>query len=61
DAAAAGREPDERRAAGLVVALAHPERVARARGGAFLMASGTAAETAPGSALAAAEWLAVAV
>ncbi|MCX4749704.1 ATP-dependent helicase HrpB [Kitasatospora sp. NBC_01287] len=48
-------------AAGLLVALAHPERVARARGGAFLMASGTAAETAPGSALSGASWLAVAV
>ncbi|GAB2709125.1 ATP-dependent helicase HrpB [Kitasatospora kifunensis] len=48
-------------AAGLVVALAHPERVARARGGAFLMASGTAAETAPGSVLGGAPWLAIAV
>ncbi len=53
-------------AAGLVVALAHPERIARAREnaaepGGFLMASGTAAETAPGSALAGAPWLAVAV
>ncbi|MFE0458718.1 ATP-dependent helicase HrpB [Kitasatospora sp. NPDC058965] len=61
DGAGPGREADERRAAGLVVALAHPERVARARGGAFLMASGTAAETTPGSALAEADWLAVAV
>ncbi|WP_329584208.1 ATP-dependent helicase HrpB [Kitasatospora sp. NBC_01250] len=48
-------------AAGLVVALAHPERVARARGDAFLMASGTAARTAPGSALGGAPWLAIAV
>lgn len=53
-------------AAGLIVALAQPERIARARGnaaepGAFLMASGTAAETAPGSTLAGARWLAVAV
>ncbi|MFC1415734.1 ATP-dependent helicase C-terminal domain-containing protein [Streptacidiphilus cavernicola] len=63
-------------AAGLVAALAFPERVARARrpvtdratagadpraGAEFLMASGTAAATAPGSPLAAAPWLAVAV
>ncbi|MCB5166775.1 ATP-dependent helicase HrpB [Streptomyces bambusae] len=49
-------------AAGLVVALAFPERVARARaGGAYLMASGTGAEVAEGSALRSAPWLAVAV
>ncbi|WP_441246671.1 ATP-dependent helicase HrpB [Kitasatospora sp. McL0602] len=50
-------------AAGLVVALAYPERIARARGadGPYLMASGTAAEAAPGAALAGAPWLAVAV
>ncbi|MEU9038774.1 ATP-dependent helicase C-terminal domain-containing protein, partial [Streptomyces sp. NPDC048352] len=49
-------------AAGLVAALAFPERVARAKGsGAFLMASGTAAEPAEGSSLRQAEWLAVAV
>ncbi|MGK4583846.1 ATP-dependent helicase HrpB [Kitasatospora sp. HPMI-4] len=50
-------------AAGLVVALAHPERIARARSadGPYLMASGTAAETGSGSALAGAGWLAVAV
>ncbi|WP_308287214.1 ATP-dependent helicase HrpB [Actinomadura parmotrematis] len=49
--------------AGLVVALAFPERVARARRGAYLMASGTGAALADGSALAAArpEWIAVAV
>lgn len=48
--------------AGLVAALAFPERVARARGeGAFLMASGTGAETAAGSRLRAAPWIAVAV
>ncbi|WP_240139093.1 ATP-dependent RNA helicase [Streptomyces sp. MUM 178J] len=48
--------------AGLVTALAFPERVAGARGrGAFLMASGTAAETADGSGLRDAGWLAVAV
>ncbi|TDC65391.1 ATP-dependent helicase HrpB, partial [Actinomadura sp. GC306] len=49
--------------AGVVVALAFPERVARARrGSGHLMASGTGAELAAGSALAGArpEWLAVA-
>ncbi|MEU3404357.1 ATP-dependent helicase C-terminal domain-containing protein [Streptomyces sp. NPDC006670] len=50
------------RAAGLVAALAFPERVAKARGaGAFLMASGTGAEVADGSSLRPAAWLAVAV
>ncbi|MDH6127131.1 ATP-dependent helicase HrpB [Kitasatospora sp. GP82] len=55
--------PSDAVAAGLVVALAHPERIARARGadGPYLMASGTAAETGPGSALGGAAWLAVAV
>ncbi|MER6318741.1 ATP-dependent helicase HrpB [Streptomyces sp. NPDC001581] len=49
-------------AAGLVAALAFPERVARAKGqGAFLMASGTGAELAAGSPLRSAPWLAVAV
>ncbi|KOG50722.1 ATP-dependent helicase [Streptomyces virginiae] len=49
-------------AAGLVAALAFPERVARAKGqGAFLMASGTAAELGDGSPLRSAPWLAVAV
>ncbi|MET7367196.1 ATP-dependent helicase HrpB [Streptomyces sp. NPDC005566] len=49
-------------AAGLVAALAFPERVARARGeGAFLMASGTGAELREGSRLRSAPWLAVAV
>ncbi|QES50664.1 ATP-dependent helicase HrpB [Streptomyces venezuelae] len=48
--------------AGLVAALAFPERVARAKGeGAFLMASGTGAELADGSRLRSAPWLAVAV
>ncbi|MET7619608.1 ATP-dependent helicase HrpB [Streptomyces sp. NPDC005408] len=47
--------------AGVVAALAFPERVARARGdGAFLMASGTGGELV-GSALRRAPWLAVAV
>lgn len=49
-------------AAGLVAALAFPERVARARGeGAFLMVSGTGAELRDGSGLRSAPWLAVAV
>ncbi|WP_409466565.1 ATP-dependent helicase HrpB [Amycolatopsis sp. GA6-003] len=49
--------------AAFVVALAHPERLARRRAGAapvYLMASGTAAELPTGSGLADAEWLAVA-
>ncbi|MFF9483127.1 ATP-dependent helicase HrpB [Streptomyces sp. NPDC014733] len=54
---------DDDAVAGLVAALAFPERVARARGaGSFLMASGTRAETAEaGSRLREARWLAVAV
>ncbi|MDA5282170.1 ATP-dependent helicase HrpB [Streptomyces sp. Isolate_45] len=49
-------------AAGLVAALAFPERVAAAKGGgAFLMASGTGAEVGDGSVLRGAPWLAVAV
>ncbi|MCC9742153.1 ATP-dependent helicase HrpB [Streptomyces sp. MNU89] len=49
-------------AAGLVAALAFPERVARRRGtGTYLMASGTGAELGDGSRLGTAEWLAVAV
>ncbi|MCY0917628.1 ATP-dependent helicase HrpB [Streptomyces sp. H27-G5] len=58
-----GRSPlSDDAAAGLVAALAFPERVARARGeGAFLMASGTAAALGDGSGLRSAPWLAVAV
>ncbi|WP_037870473.1 ATP-dependent helicase HrpB [Streptomyces sp. SPB074] len=48
-------------AAGVVTALAHPERVARARGGGFLMVSGTGAEPERDSRLREAPWLAVAV
>ncbi|MGW7456112.1 ATP-dependent helicase C-terminal domain-containing protein, partial [Streptomyces sp. NPDC054787] len=56
-----GAVPDDA-AAGLVAALAFPERVARAKGeGVFLMASGTGAELGPGSGLRHAPWLAVAV
>lgn len=48
--------------AGLVAALAFPERVARGRGeGSYLMASGTRVETAAESALRGQPWLAVAV
>ncbi|HUR05760.1 MAG TPA: ATP-dependent helicase C-terminal domain-containing protein [Nonomuraea sp.] len=47
--------------AGLAVALAFPERVARRRGGGYLMASGTQAQLAQGSRLGEAKWLAVAV
>jgi ATP-dependent helicase HrpB len=52
---------DDETAAGIVVALAFPERVARVRDGGYLMASGTAAEPAKGSRLTGAEWLAIAV
>ncbi|MFD5434355.1 ATP-dependent helicase HrpB [Kitasatospora sp. NPDC127067] len=69
----AGSEPatqlSDSAAAGLVVALAFPERIARARvdkpapgeRSPYLMASGTAAELAPGTTLGAVPWLAVAV
>ncbi len=56
-----GAGPDDL-AAGVVAALAFPERVAKAKGeGAFLMANGTAAELGDGSPLRRAPWLAVAV
>ena len=51
-------------AAGLVVGLAFPERVAKVRAAGtrtYLMAGGTAAELAPGSALTGSMWLAIAV
>ncbi|GLZ05082.1 ATP-dependent helicase [Actinomadura sp. NBRC 104412] len=63
DGGAPGKRDDDA-VAGTVVALAFPERVARLRpGGGYLMASGTGAELAADSALAAArpEWLAVAI
>ncbi|WP_037860710.1 ATP-dependent RNA helicase [Streptomyces sp. NRRL S-340] len=47
--------------AGLVAALAFPERVARLEGGSYLMVSGTRAELAEGSALRGVPWIAVAV
>jgi ATP-dependent helicase HrpB len=54
--------PTDDAAAGLVAALAFPERVARRRGaGAYLMASGTGAGTGAGSRLGDAQWLAIAV
>nr|WP_281497049.1 ATP-dependent helicase HrpB [Ornithinimicrobium sp. F0845] len=46
-------------ATGLVVALAHPDRVARRVGGAYLLASGTRAAIPPGG-LQGHEWLAIA-
>ncbi|WP_330340676.1 ATP-dependent helicase HrpB [Streptomyces sp. NBC_00557] len=51
----------EERRAGLVAALAFPERVARLDGGSYLMASGTRAELGDGSALRGAPWIVVAV
>ena len=56
------RLPDDT-AAGLVVGLAHPERIARRREGGttYLMAAGTGAELPPGTALTGAPWLAIAV
>ncbi|MCK2214845.1 ATP-dependent helicase HrpB [Actinomadura sp. ATCC 31491] len=60
-AAASSPEGSDEEVAGLVVALAFPERVARRRGGGYLMASGTRAELADGSRLRSAEWLAIAV
>ncbi|OLB66080.1 MAG: ATP-dependent helicase HrpB [Actinobacteria bacterium 13_2_20CM_2_72_6] len=60
----AGGNPPDDLSAGLVVGLAFPERLARARtngSGTYLMAGGTAAELAPTSPLAGATWLAVAV
>ncbi|AIV37051.1 ATP-dependent RNA helicase [Streptomyces sp. CCM_MD2014] len=47
--------------AGLVAALAFPERVARKDGGSYLMVSGTRAELSETSALRGAPWIAVAV
>ncbi|MEU6193448.1 ATP-dependent helicase HrpB [Streptomyces sp. NPDC047061] len=49
------------RIVGRVAALAFPERVARADGGSYLMASGTRAELGEGSPLRGAPWIAVAV
>jgi ATP-dependent helicase HrpB len=60
--AQARRGPADDLAAGLVVALAYPERLARARqpgASTFLMAAGGAADLSPGSPLAGAAWLAI--
>ncbi|MFJ4976552.1 ATP-dependent helicase HrpB [Streptomyces coeruleorubidus] len=51
----------EERQVGLVAALAFPERVAKADGGSYLMASGTRAEAGDGSALRGCPWIAVAM
>ena len=64
DADRPGDTPPDDTAAGLVVGLAHPERLSRLRPGStgtYLMAAGTGAELAPGTALTGAPWLAVAV
>lgn len=45
---------------GAVVALAHPDRVARRRGDHYLLASGTGVTLPPGSPLSGAEWIVVA-
>ncbi|MGW1254309.1 ATP-dependent RNA helicase [Streptomyces sp. NPDC002513] len=54
------RAPDDQ-VAGLVAALAFPERLARTDGGSSLMVNGTRAELGDGSGLRGAPWLAVAV
>jgi ATP-dependent helicase HrpB len=54
-------EPGDDGAAGLVAALAFPERLARAQGGSHLMVGGTRADVGEGSVLRGAPWLAVAV
>ncbi|MFJ5266871.1 ATP-dependent helicase HrpB [Streptomyces sp. NPDC088358] len=56
-----GAGPGDDRVAGLVAALAFPERLARAQGGSYLMVNGTRADIGDGSALRDAPWLAVAV
>ncbi|MEE6259134.1 ATP-dependent helicase HrpB [Plantactinospora sonchi] len=64
DPDATGSGPPDDLAAGLLVGLAYPERLARVRqpgGTTYLMAGGTAADLAPGSGLAGTQWLAIAV
>ncbi|MFG3245922.1 ATP-dependent helicase HrpB [Streptomyces sp. NPDC048187] len=56
-----GQRPGDDALAGLVAALAFPERVARKDGGSYLMVSGTRAELPEASALRGAPWIAVAV
>ncbi|MFE1309574.1 ATP-dependent helicase HrpB [Streptomyces sp. NPDC058755] len=57
----AGPGTGDDRIAGLVAALAFPERVAKLDGGSYLTASGTRAELSEGSALRGAPWIVVAV
>lgn len=59
--AGAVRDVTDDGVAGLVTALAYPERVARKDGGSYLMVSGTRAELPEASALRGAPWIAVAV
>ncbi|MET8559700.1 ATP-dependent helicase HrpB [Streptomyces flaveolus] len=61
EALQAGPGTGDDKLAGLVTALAFPERVARLDGGSYLMASGTRAEPGEGSALRGAPWIVVAV
>ncbi|MFJ3333620.1 ATP-dependent helicase C-terminal domain-containing protein [Streptomyces sp. NPDC086766] len=56
-----GQPATDEYVAGLVAALAFPERVARLDAGSYLMVSGTRAEIAEGSALRGVPWAAVAV
>lgn len=63
-APASGDDLPDDLAAGLVIGLAFPERIAKARSagaGTYLMVGGTAAELAPASTLPGASWLAIAV
>ncbi|MFJ9925335.1 ATP-dependent helicase HrpB [Streptomyces misionensis] len=57
----AGPGTGDEHLAGLVAALAFPERIAKWDGGSYLMVSGTRAEVAEGSALRGAPWIVVAV
>lgn len=57
----AGVQGGDDRVAGLVAALAFPERVAHLRGGSHLMVGGTRADAGEGSVLRGAPWIAVAV
>ncbi|CAL9412885.1 ATP-dependent helicase HrpB [Streptomyces sp. enrichment culture] len=61
DGPEAGSRTGDDRVAGVVAALAFPERVARLDGGSYLMASGARAELPDGSALRGGPWLAIAV
>ncbi|GAA4259109.1 ATP-dependent helicase HrpB [Dactylosporangium darangshiense] len=54
------RETSADRAAGIIAGLAYPERIARRRRDAYLMAGGTEAELAAGSPLQGHPWLAIA-